>query len=372
MAREEAQEQIEDLESLTDDDEILEAADDVEEQEEELVEFQASGEDSSVADPIDTGSSRRKADKTNAMPMPKLGKTGVIQNVVDMFSKMTPGQASKAYKGLMDSSGNKSSITAKGSAAAPVKLHTMANIKVKEDLELLFKDKESLTEEFFDQASTIFEAALNAKATLVEEALKEAYDKKLAEATAQHETDLENKLDEYLEYVAETWMKENEIAIESALKVEMAENFMNGVKDLFKESYIEIPEDKVDHVANMESEVEELKKKLDEAVNQEIDLKKVMKDQHAAILFNEKSRGMTLKQQDEFKDLVEGLDYDSEEDFTSKLDTILETYFNKKPAATETEINEELVEVDTEDKPTGISDGPMAAYAQAISRTLQK
>ena len=460
MAREEAQEQIEDLESLTDDDEILEAADDVEEQD-QLVEFQASGEDSSVADPIDTGSSRRKADKTNAMPMPKLGKTGVIQNVVDMFSKMTPGQASKAYKGLMDSSGNKASITTKGDAGSPVKLHTMANIKVKEDLELLFKDKESFideaqsssgtthaddtydddhkgpstghhidalhamhkkdkhpgvkfhtaqgdsdphavsishdsparksktfmahvkklasvphineeTEDFFDRASTIFEAALNVKATVVEVALKEAYDKKLAEATAQHEEDLETKLDEYLEYVAETWMKENEIAIESALKVEMAENFMSGVKDLFKESLIEIPEDKVDHVSNMESEVEELKKKIDEAINTEIDLKKVVKDQHAAILFNEKSRGMTLKQQDEFKDLVEGLDYDSEEDFSSKLDTILETYFNKKPAATETEINEELVEVENEDKPTGISDGNMAAYAQAISRTLTK
>ena len=121
-----------------------------------------------------------------------------------------------------------------------------------------------------------------------------------------------------------------------------------------------------------QKKIDSRQKKLDEAINQEIDLKKVMKDQHAAILFNEKSRGMTLKQQDEFKDLVEGLDYDSEEDFTSKLDTILETYFNKKPAATETEINEELVEVDTEDKPTGISDGPMAAYAQAISRTLQK
>ena len=202
--------------------------------------------------------------------------------------------------------------------------------------------------------------------------MKEAYDKKLAEATAQHEEDLETKLDEYLEYVAETWMKENEIAIESALKVEMAENFMSGVKDLFKESLIEIPEDKVDHVSNMESEVVELKKKIDEAINTEIDLKKVVKDQHAAILFNEKSRGMTLKQQDEFKDLVEGLDYDSEEDFSSKLDTILETYFNKKPAATETEINEELVEVENEDKPTGISDGNMAAYAQAISRTLTK
>jgi hypothetical protein len=247
----------------------------------------------------------------------------------------------------------------------------MANIKVKEDLEALFADKETLTEEFFDQASTIFEAALNAKATIVEEALREDYDKKLTEAKEAYEQELESKLDEYLEYVAETWMKENEIAIESALKVEMAENFMNGVKDLFKESYVEIPEDKIDHVSNMESELTEVKKKLDEAVNDQIELKKTIKDQNASILFNEKSKGMTLKQTDEFKDLVEGLDYDSIDDFGSKLDTILETYFNKKPAATETEINEELVEVETEDKPTGISDGPMAAYAQAISRTLR-
>ena len=370
MAREELeQSEVEDLRDA--EEEILEAADDDEEQEEELVEFQASGEDSSVADPIDTGSSRRKADKSNAMPMPKLGKTGVIQNVVDMFAKMTPGQASKAYKGLMDSTGNMSSIKAKGDAKSPVKLHTMANIKVKEDLEALFADKETLTEEFFDQASTIFEAALNAKATIVEEALREDYDKKLTEAKEAYEQELESKLDEYLEYVAETWMKENEIAIESALKVEMAENFMNGVKDLFKESYVEIPEDKIDHVSNMESELTEVKKKLDEAVNDQIELKKTIKDQNASILFNEKSKGMTLKQTDEFKDLVEGLDYDSIDDFGSKLDTILETYFNKKPAATETEINEELVEVETEDKPTGLSDGPMAAYAQAISRTLR-
>ena len=180
MAKEEL-EQVEELEEFDTDEPVLEATDD-EENTEELVEFQASGEASSVPDPIDTGSSRRKADKNNGMPMEKLGKTGVIAKVVDAYSSMSMAQASKAYKGLMDSTGNKSSIKAKGSAKSPVKLHMMANVKVKEDMEALFADKDNLTEDFFDQATTIFEAALNIKATIVEEALREHYAAELVEA----------------------------------------------------------------------------------------------------------------------------------------------------------------------------------------------
>ena len=375
MAKEEL-DQVEELEEedFSEDEaaeeEVLEATDD-EEDTEELVEFQASGEASSVPDPIDTGSSRRKADKSNAMPMATLGKTGVIAKVVDAMAGMTPGQVQKVYKGMNDAGGNKASITAKGNAAAPMKLHTMANIKVKEDIEALFADKENLNEEFFEQATTIFEAALNAKATIVEEALKEAYDKKLEEAVAQHEEEMEKKLNEYLDYVAEAWLKENEIAIESAVKVEVAENFMNGIKNLFTESYIEIPEDKVDVLDELEKKVEQLTSQLDESVNEKIALQGAIKDQSAKLMFQEKGQELTLKQRDEFVDLVEGLDFEDMKDYEKKLDTILETYFDKKAPAT-TEVDEPApVDVDTEDKPTGISDGPMAAYAQAISRTLR-
>ena len=375
MAKEEL-DQVEELEEedFSEDEaaeeEVLEATDD-EEDTEELVEFQASGEASSVPDPIDTGSSRRKADKSNAMPMEKLGKTGVIAKVVDAMAGMTPGQVQKVYKGMNDAGGNKSSITAKGNAAAPMKLHTMANIKVKEDMEALFADKENLTEDFFEQATTIFEAALNAKATIVEEALKEAYDKKLEEHISAYEEEMEKKLNEYLEYVAEAWMKENEIAIESAVKVEVAENFMNGIKDLFAESYIEIPEDKVDVLDEMEKKVEELTGQLDESVNEKIALNQAIKDQSAKLMFQEKGQELTLKQRDEFVDLVEGLDFEDMDDYEKKLDTILETYFDKKAPATTAVDEPAPVEVDSEDKPTGISDGPMAAYAQAISRTLR-
>lgn len=373
MANEEL-DQVEELEEYSEDEaaeeEVLEATDD-EEDTEELVEFQASGEASSVPDPIDTGSSRRKADKSNAMPMEKLGKTGVIAKVVDAMAGMTPGQVQKVYKGMNDAGGNKASITAKGNAATPMKLHSMANIKVKEDMEALFADKETLNEEFFEQATTIFEAALNAKATIVEEALKEAYDKKLEEAVAQHEEEMEKKLNEYLDYVAEAWLKENEIAIESAVKVEVAENFMNGIKNLFTESYIEIPEDKVDVLDELEKKVEELTGQLDESVNEKIALQGAIKDQNAKLMFQEKGQELTLKQRDEFVDLVEGLDFEDMQDYEKKLDTILETYFDKKAPATTAVDEPAPVDVDSEDKPTGISDGPMAAYAQAITRTLR-
>jgi hypothetical protein len=368
MANEELEQVEEHVESDTAEP-VLEATDD--EDTEELVEFQASGEASSVPDPINVGSSRRKADKNNGMPMEKLGKTGVIAKVVDAFSSMSMGQASKAYKGLMDSSGNKSSIKAKGNAKAPVKLHMMANVKVKEDMEALFADKDNLTEDFFDQATTIFEAALNIKATIVEEALREHYAAELAEAKAHYEEELEKRLDEYLEYVADTWLEENEIAIESALKVEMAENFMDGIKTLFTESNVTIPEEKVDQFDEMEKKVEELTTSLDEAVNDTIALTGVIKDQNGQILFNEKSKELTLKQRDEFTDLVEGLDFEDLDDYDSKLDTILETYFNKKPATTDI-VESIAVDIESEDKPTGISEGPMAAYAQAITRTLNK
>ena len=348
-------------------DEVLVAED--EQEEEELVDFQASGEASSVPDPVSTGSSKRKADKSNGMPMQKLdmSKVGMLGKVVDAFSSMTPEAAGKAYKGIMDSAGNKSSITAKGDAKAPVKLHAMA--AVKEDLEQLFKDSENLTEDFFDQASVLFESALGIKAKMVEEELTEQYEKKLQEAIEEMNEELEERLSDYLEYVAQTWMEENEIAIESALKVEMAENFLTGIKGLFEDNNIEVDDEAVDHVAELEAKVTDLQNQLDESVDQSIELKKANDAQKAQLAFNEKSSTLTLKQRDEFEELVEGLSYDSLDDYVSKMDVIIETVFNK-PAGNDTAVDDsEPVDVDSEDGHADQPRGPMAAYAQAISRT---
>ena len=246
----------------------------------------------------------------------------------------------------------------------------LKSVDVKEHVDALLSNDSNLSDEFKNKAATIFEAALNIKATIVEEALREEFDRQLAEAKEQLEEDYEKKIDDYLNYVADTWMEENEIAIESALKVEMAENFLTGLQQMFVENHIEIPEDKADHFGEMEAKIDELEEQLNKEIDEKIALNSAMKDQGGVIAFHEKSAGLTLKQKDEFNDLVEGLEYDNIEDYGQKMDVILETYFNK-PAATDTAVDEsEPVDVDDEG-PVTRSDPSMAAYAQAISRTLR-
>lgn len=357
---------------VVEDDEVLEAADEVENQnEEELVEFQASGEASSVPDPISTGSSARKADKKNGdTAMPKLGKTGVIQKVVDAFSNMTPGQASQAYKGLMSDSANKSSISPKGDAKAPVKLHMMANMKVKEDLEALFPDSEGLNEDFFEDAATIFESALHTKANVVEQALIEQYEEKLAEAQDEFKSELTERVDQYLDYVAEQWMEQNQIAIESAIQVEMAQNFMEGLKGLFEQNQIEIDDESVDIVAAYEEQIKEMDAKLEEQTSAVISLASEIDSQNRKLAIEGAKKGLTIVQQDEFDELVEGIDYEDGEKFAKKMELIKETNFKIAAVKSGDSLNEDQVDVDAEDAKA--ESGPMAAYAQAISRTLKK
>lgn len=338
---------------------------------EELVEFKADGEASEIPDPISTGSTRRKADKDQGeKAMPKLGKTGVMQQIVQMFQNMDADALQKVYKGMQAETGtNMSSIKAKGDAKAPVKLHNMAAVKVKEDIEELFKDMEGLNEGFIDNATTLFESALSVKAAIVEEALKEEYEAKLAEAKEEFESQLAEKVEEYLDYVAETWLQENEVAIESALKVEMAENFMQGMANLFAENYIEVPADKIDLVGDLELKIEDLQNKLDEAMEKQIQLASENKAYVFQDAIVEASRGLTMTQQDKFVELVEGLDVDDIDEFKSKLAVIKEHYFKAKPVTESTEINDDPVEIEEEVGPS--LTGPMAAYAQAISRTLR-
>ena len=182
--------------------------------------------------------------------------------------------------------------------------------------------------------------------------------------------ELEDKLDDYLNYVADAWMDENQIAIEGALKVEMAESMMSGLQELFADHNIDVPEDKVEVLPVYEQEIDELKEKLDESAEKEIQMGKELADREAQISFHEKSSTLTLKQKDEFGTLVEDLEYETIDELHQKMDIILETYFNKT-AATDTAVDEsEPVDVDAEVPATEPS-GSMAAYAQAISRTLR-
>ena len=165
-------------------------------------------------------------------------------------------------------------------------------------------------------------------------------------------------------------MKENEVAIEKALKVEVAETFMTGIKNLFSENYITVPEEKVDLVAELEKQKEELEGKLDEEVKKSIEVKKTAEELQRFKTFSEACDGLTMTQIDKLSKLSEGIEYDSNEEFKSKIDLLKEHYFNGKTAKTEAEdLNSDPVEIDSEEP---VQTGSMAAYSQAISRSVRK
>ena len=228
-----------------------------------------------------------------------------------------------------------------------------------------------LSPEMREKAQTIFEASINSRIIEVTAHIQEDFDKKLDEEKEQFKVDLTDRVDEYLEYVAEEWMKENEVAIENALKVEVAENFVDGIKKIFEENYISVPEDKVDLVAQLTGEKEELERKLDEQVQRDMDSKKENDELERYKIFNEACDGLTMTQKDKLSQLSEGIEYENNEDYKSKIDLLKEHYFNTKTAATVAEdLNSDPVEVDEEVPQVG--DPSMAAYANAISRSVRR
>jgi len=204
---------------------------------EELKEFKATADASMVADPVPTKSNKRPADKEGGeKAMPTLSRAGMIGAVVQKLSSFSKGQVNDAYDVIFgksapnNSAKNMASISAKG---------------MREDVEEIFAGEE-LAEEFLEKAETIFTASVNSRLMAEQVRLEEEMETKLNEAKEELAEQMTDKVDQYLSYVAEEWASENEVAIESAIKVEIAENFMNGLKKLFEENYVSVPEDKLD------------------------------------------------------------------------------------------------------------------------------
>jgi hypothetical protein len=276
-----------------------------------------------------------------------------------------------------DNSGkNQSSIDMKTGSGPKTKdgMPKIASItpgqSMKEDVEELFAGEE-LTEEFKEKAATIFEAAVAVKAMVVEEELREYYETHLAEEVARIEAETAENLDKYLDYVVEEWMKENEVAIESGLRSEMTNDFLEGLKNLFVEHYIELPEDKVDVVEQMADKVEELEQKLDEMIGENAQLKEELVGAQLVDVVEELAADMALTQQEKFKSLAEEIDFDgSVENFKKKLEIVKENYFKtEKPAVSNIETETFEGEVVTEEV---VVDPRVKSYVSAISRTVKK
>lgn len=240
---------------------------------------------------------------------------------------------------------------------------------VQEDLAALF-DGSELSEDFREKATVIFEAAINEKVSGVVASLEEQYEARLTEEVGAIEEALVEKIDSYLDYVVEQWVEENKLAIESGIKAEVVESFMEGLKGLFTEHYVDAPQEKLDVLAQVQSEVEELKTKLSASINENIELSKKLEAAEAEKAFVEVSEGLAATQIEKLRTLAEGIEYADVASYKKKLGMIKESYFaaKKVDSNAQQQLNEEVAPAPAEK----VVDPVMQKYATAISRSVQK
>lgn len=244
---------------------------------------------------------------------------------------------------------------------------------MKEDVEEMLSG-EDLSEEFKEKATTLFEAAVNLKITSEIARIEEEFAAQIDEKVNEQIQEIETRLDAYLDYVVRTWMEENQVAVESTLRSEIAEEFMNGLKTLFVEHYIDVPAEKVDVVESMTQKIEDLEKALNDMIEENAELKNETVENRRKEIVVEMTDGLTLSQVEKFVALAEGISFNGDLDvYRGKLSTVRSTYFNNGNVANKsTNIEEEtFVESNSSESSTKYIDPEVNRYVQAISRTVK-
>jgi hypothetical protein len=234
---------------------------------------------------------------------------------------------------------------------------------IDEDVNALLEGEE-LSEEFQEKARTIFEAALRSKVSEIKGTLEEQYATVLAEEVEEIKTELAERVDAYLEYVADEWIQENALVIENGLKTEMTESFLQGMKGLFEEHYVSIPEEKYDVLENMVEKLDEMETKLNEQIEKNVSLNKRLAESVADGIFEQVSDGLAATQKDKLASLAESVEFESESEYREKLETLKESYFPSRtisPSARTETLSEGL-----DSAPESIS-GTMASYLKTLS-----
>lgn len=357
------------------------------------------GVDAEVADPVGGKAKAPGGEKEKAESDPKKQKkqgssdekvASVPKNKVDMINKIAD-----AVKGMKkeDLGGNFAQIMVdlgyeeyadlvesekedKTVTVSELKKITAEDIDISEDIKAIFGEDETLSEDFISKATTIFEAAVVAK-------VNETIEKITIDIESDREADIEAlreelsaNLDKYLEYVAEEWMKENELAIEQGIRAEVVENFMAGMHNLFTENYIDIPEEKADLVEELVAKNEELEEQVNSGIEKNIELTKELTESKKATVFAKVSESLAETQVEKLQSLAEGVEFESEEDYKEKLEVVKENYFpadgskGKKVNNTTQDLDEEL-DLDDDNEEEKI-DPLMATYMASISKTVKK
>jgi len=241
---------------------------------------------------------------------------------------------------------------------------------IEEDVQALFEGEE-LSEEFQEKARTIFEAAISSKVAEIKESLNETYQNALVEEVVAIREELTERLDSYLEYVADEWFQENALAVEAGLKSEITESFLDGMKSLFEDHYVTIPEDRYDVLESMVDKLDEMESKLNEQIERNVALNRRLAESTADVIFAEVTEGLAYSQKDKLATLAENVEFESEADYREKLVTLRNSYF---PATSGTQsISENLSEeVSTNEVISEEVSPMMQAYLQTLSRAAKK
>jgi hypothetical protein len=244
-------------------------------------------------------------------------------------------------------------------------------VNAKDDIDALFADDQNISEEFKSKVTTIFEARVIDRIQQIEEQTEAKYAGMLEEAIESVRTQLEEKVDDYVNYVVEQWLEENAIAIESGLRAELAEDFISGLHKLFAENYINVPEDKVELVDELATKVEQLESKLNEEIEKSIGYKKSLIEATKQEVTRSVCEGLTETQVEKIKSLAESVEFSTEEEYQNKLETIRENYFpSGVKKADEEQLHEQVSAEDAGETKKQVSADPyVSSVANAISKT---
>ena len=359
-------------ESVTEE-EISEVAEEVVEEEVEVAEAKVkeeeedekdSDEDEEEVDESSEEDDEEDEDEVEEVAIPKT-KAGVINAALEMLKKARKDEAqqlfAKMVKQVSEDDGQKKAVKSESTE------HEVKDVDFGEDLDLIVSEEATLSDGFRDKAGAIFEAAYKSKVSAEIDRLESEYAQNLESEVNDLNESLVNKVDSYLNYVVENWVKENEVAIEQGLRTEIAEQFMDSLQSVFKEHYIEVPEGKADLIDDLADQVAELEEQLNKTTEDNIGLHEKAQSFERADIVRRQSSGLAETEAEKLASLVEDIDFDDAETFEMKVKTVKESYFEK-------EVSESVDESDAlvgEEESLVESSNLMNAYTQAISKHIK-
>ena len=367
-------------EVLNDEEQVVEGTEEevVEETQEEVAEAsEESAEDLEEAKVKKEMDHEEESVQPKEVAIPKT-KAGVIQAAVDMLKSARKEDAQKLFAKMTkidevdeDNDSEVADYDKAMKASLPKKKNELkAKAKVEkvdfdEDLETIIKEEATLSDGFRDKAGTIFEAVLTSKLAEEVERLEAEYAQNLEDEVTDIESGLVEKVDSYLNYVVEGWMKENEVAINQGLKTEIAEDFMTSLQAVFKEHYIEVPEGKEDLIDDLADQVSELEESLNKSTEENISLNSQVQSFEKETIIRDASSGLAETEAEKLAKLAEDVEFDTKDSFQQKVDTIKQSYFKGEVSESVDEVNSIAGE---DEAPAEDLNDTMSRYTQAITK----